>query len=321
MTKISIIVPIYNAEKYLTECIRSIIGQTYQDWELILVDDGSEDSSAMICRDFSLQDHRIHYIHKENGGVSSARNEGIKRVSGEFIAFVDSDDFIEPNMIELLMNNREADFSMCGYQLYDEATQTVTRQYVCKSLDGNIQDLAKNIRNYLSPPFLLGPCFKLFRRSIIEQYNIKFPLDLSYGEDAIFVFEYLQHCGKINIISYVGYTYRKHGAETLSGCFRQDKIDINYRINNLIDSFLQQQGTVDREVVLEDRMLECFTSYTKELVNSSLTKREKREIFYAKYRLFEDKLGKPNRLAQRIVFVAGKCKLFYSFVYLFRVKR
>ena len=321
MTKISIIVPIYNAEKYLTECIRSIIGQTYQDWELILVDDGSTDSSATICWDFSLHDPRIHCIHKENGGVSFARNEGIKMTSGESIIFVDSDDFIEPNMIELLINNPEADFSMCGYQLYDEAIQIVTKQYVCESLEGNIQDLAKNIRNYLSPPFLLGPCFKMFRRSIIERYNIKFPLNLSYGEDAVFVFEYLMYCKKVNIISDIGYNYRKHGAETLSGYFRQDKIDINYRINCLIGSFLQQQGIDDREVVLEDRMLECFVSYTKELVCSTLNRREKRTIFYDKYCLFGEKLGKPNRLAQRIVLLAGKHKLIYFLVYLFRIKR
>ncbi len=321
MAKVSIIVPIYNAEKYISECIESILNQTYDDFELILVNDGSRDSSATICQNFALQDRRIHYIHKENGGVSSARNEGIKEASGEFIIFIDSDDFIESNMAEMLIKNSEVDFSMCGYQLYDETTQNVTRQYVCDALNGNIQDLAKNIRNYLSPPFLLGPCFKMFRRSIIEQYNIKFPLDLAYGEDAVFVFEYLHHCEKINIISYVGYAYRKHGEETLSGCFRQDKIDINYRINCLIDSFLQQQGIGDREVVLEDRILECFVSYTKELVNSALTKREKREIFYAKYRLFEDKLGKPNRLAQRIVLFAGKKRLFYFLISIFKLKK
>lgn len=115
---ISIIVPVYNVEKYLNKCIDSIINQTYKNIEIILVDDGSTDNSGKICDEYLLRDSRIKVIHKNNGGLSSARNEGINISSGEYIGFVDSDDWVEPNMYEemykkILYSN--ADIVDCGY--------------------------------------------------------------------------------------------------------------------------------------------------------------------------------------------------------------
>ena len=103
MVKLSVIVPVYNAEAYLDVCIRSILGQTYADLELILVDDGSPDRSGTMCDAWAKQDNRIRVIHKDNGGVCSARNAGLDAAKGEYIAFVDSDDWIEPNMYETMM--------------------------------------------------------------------------------------------------------------------------------------------------------------------------------------------------------------------------
>ncbi len=103
--KVSVIVPIYNAEKYLNKCLESIIGQTYKNLEIILVDDGSSDNSPTICDAWAQIDSRIRVIHKKNGGVSSARNAGIDLAQGDYIGFVDADDWIEPNMYEVLINN------------------------------------------------------------------------------------------------------------------------------------------------------------------------------------------------------------------------
>ena len=102
---ISVIVPVYNAEKYLKECIRSILNQTIQNLELILVNDGSTDGSGYICDEYINKDNRIKVIHKENGGVSSARNMGISEATGEYFTFVDSDDYLEPNALEILYND------------------------------------------------------------------------------------------------------------------------------------------------------------------------------------------------------------------------
>ena len=116
--KISVIVPVYKVEKYLDRCVESIVNQTYKNLEIILVDDGSPDNCPAICDAWANKDERIKVIHKENGGVSSARNRGIDAATGDYIGFVDSDDWIEPDMYELLADNAkkyDADISRCGY--------------------------------------------------------------------------------------------------------------------------------------------------------------------------------------------------------------
>ena len=127
MPKISIIVPVYNVEKYLEKCVRSILAQTFTDFELILVDDGSPDSSGAMCDQFAEQDQRVKVIHKENGGLSDARNAGIEIATGEYLGFVDSDDYIADDMYELLYTNivkEDADLSICGiYDVYEGKEQ------------------------------------------------------------------------------------------------------------------------------------------------------------------------------------------------------
>ena len=117
MSLISVIVPIYNVEKYLDRCVDSIINQTYKNLEIILVDDGSPDNCLAICDSWAEKDRRIKVIHKENGGVSSARNSALDIASGDYIGFVDSDDWIEPDMYEILIKNAkkyDADISRCA---------------------------------------------------------------------------------------------------------------------------------------------------------------------------------------------------------------
>ena len=113
---VSVIIPVYNVEKYLKDCINSILNQTYSNWEMILVDDGSVDNSGDICDKFSKNDSRIHVIHQTNKGVSFARNKGIEKANGEYLIFIDSDDWIENNMFEEMItaiNNTKADACYC----------------------------------------------------------------------------------------------------------------------------------------------------------------------------------------------------------------
>ena len=116
--KVSIIVPVYNVEKYLPKCIESILNQTYTNLEVILIDDGSTDSSGKICDEYARRDGRIKVIHKENGGNSSARNAGLDCCTGDFLAFVDSDDWIEENMFESMMKDNHYDMTVCAYNMY-----------------------------------------------------------------------------------------------------------------------------------------------------------------------------------------------------------
>ena len=320
MPKVSVIIPIYNAECFINRCVDSILMQRYKDFELILVNDGSTDQSDEICKKYEQMDKRIRYVNKTNGGVSSARNEGIKNAIGDYLIFVDSDDFGREEMLEELMKNESADFSMCGYEIYDDLKQSVLQEYQCKELSGDIHELSKRIADYLAPPFLLGPCFKRFKRNIINKYNIQFPVKIAYGEDAIFVLKYLLHCKTVEISPCVGYSYCRHGKETLSRKFAINKIDINYQINRLINQLLEKEKIYERDKIISERLLECFVLYEKELINSNLSRREKKKIFYEKFNFYNKEFGKPEREAQKIIFLAGKNKLCYPLMYLFKFR-
>lgn len=122
MISVSIIVPVYNAEKYLRRCIDSILSQSFEHFELLLVDDGSTDSSGVICDEYATKDNRVRVFHKTNGGVSSARNLGIVKSCGEWVAFVDADDRLLKDALNILMNKSASgtDLVICGYEIYNE---------------------------------------------------------------------------------------------------------------------------------------------------------------------------------------------------------
>lgn len=204
--KITVIVPVYKVEKYLSKCIDSILAQTYTDFELILIDDGSPDNSGVICDEYASRDSRIRVIHKSNGGVSSARNAGIDAAQGEWIAFVDADDWIEPDYLNsMFVGTDDVDLVMQGYKVvkYD-ATNIRIHRFESERASEDIPSVLseaeyKNIIN--------SPISKLFKLKIIKDNNIKFESSISYGEDHVFVLEYLQYVKKIFISDSFGYNY------------------------------------------------------------------------------------------------------------------
>ena len=177
---VSIIVPIYNVEKYLIKCIESILNQTYKNLEIILVDDGSTDSCNKICDRYKKIDKRVVVIHKKNGGLSSARNIGIKKAKGKLISFVDSDDYIKPNMIEELKNNMyfyNSDISVCDYYYIIDGKRQIS--------DNN--NLKRNCITKYKNKFIYKPNSavwnKLYKKNLFEQ--IKFPEGKIYEDDYI----------------------------------------------------------------------------------------------------------------------------------------
>ena len=175
--KISVIVPVYNIENYIEKTVESIRNQTYKNLEIILVDDGSSDNSGRILDEIAAKDSRIKVIHQENGGVTSARISGIKMATGEWIGFVDGDDFIEPDMYDVLLKNaikHQADISHCGYQM---VFQNRTDYYYNK---GRIilQDKETGLKDLIEGKYV-EPCLcnKLFRKSLFQ--NLK--INLKYG--------------------------------------------------------------------------------------------------------------------------------------------
>ena len=198
MKKISVIVPVYNAEKYIRETLDSLKAQTMGDIEILMVDDGSQDGSPAICDEYANSDARFHVIHQSNGGVSVARNRGIRETGGEWITFVDADDQLTPEALERLyaMTDGETDLVMGSVMKFgdvpDEVIATVT---------GKSRDVFGKI---LNP----APWGQLFRRSIITDHQLAFQENLAYSEDTLFVFAYRQFVREYATVEDVVYRYR-----------------------------------------------------------------------------------------------------------------
>lgn len=213
MPKVSIIVPVYKAEKYLPQCVDSILSQTFSDWECILVDDGSPDCSGVICDEYAQTDARIRVIHKENGGVSSARNAGLEEACGEWICFVDSDDTIQPSYLDdFEIDSTEVDLYMQGYVRVNGDKIISTHDFAgCKKTDF-FSVLAYSEDNHI----VNSPWIKLFKRSIIVDNNVLFDTNTSYGEDHLFSLSYILHCKSIHYSLGHGYMYHLHETESLT---------------------------------------------------------------------------------------------------------
>lgn len=207
--KISIIIPVYNAEKYLSKCLDSVRYQSYKNIEVILVDDGSIDSSNSICDEYAVADSRFTSIHLENGGVSKARNVGIEKSSGEFLMFVDSDDWLEENAVELLINkvyhSSKTDFVVASnYDIYDGRKKL--RLLVTQEIELEKNELSHFCKNnYL---MFATPWAKLYRKKLIEQWNIRFDEQVKYGEDMLFNMFFLKYSTSISILKDPVYNYQ-----------------------------------------------------------------------------------------------------------------
>ena len=203
---VSIIVPVYNAEKYLLRCIESILSQSIQNIELLLVDDGSQDNSAQICDEYSQKDTRVRVIHKENGGVSSARNLGIKEAKGEWITFVDADDYLDKRTIEVcaahFAENDIVRFSMRIIYSEDEKNTIV---YSISEVDKE-----EYIAQVISRKTLLGVWGGFYKKELFEKYDIIFDKTLISGEDWVVLFQLIQNAARIKIINNPLYQYIKY---------------------------------------------------------------------------------------------------------------
>ena len=186
---ISIIIPVYNVERYMRKCIDSVLTQTYKNLEIILIDDGSTDNSGQICDEYAKKDTRIKVIHQTNAGVSAARNTGLKVVTGEYIGFVDSDDYIKPQMYETMLNaiiRNQANMAMCGIiDIYENGTIRPTK--FCNDKDYLYDNYKKWIRDFINYGSYEVSCNKLFHRNLLK--DLYFDTTLKRAEDVNWVCE------------------------------------------------------------------------------------------------------------------------------------
>ena len=209
MKKVSIVVPVYNAEKYLQQCIDSIVIQSYKNVEIILVNDGSKDNSLNICKQNANKDSRIKVISDINHGVSYARNQGIKNATGDYIVFIDSDDSVDKNYIYELVNatsEQDYDLIICGYtEIHIKNNKKIEKIASKEVIDKLTKDWKKDYK--LLTGFFITPWVKLYKLEIIKKYDIRFPENFKIAEDHMFNAKYLMHISSYNYINKPLYNY------------------------------------------------------------------------------------------------------------------
>lgn len=335
--KVSIIVPVYNVEKYLSRCMKSLMNQTLKDIEIILVDDGSPDSCPKMCDDFTVQDSRTKVIHKLNGGLGFARNSGLEIATGEFVAFVDSDDYVDLNMYETLYNQAKKyklDTLFCGFNNVDNKNNShpVSEVKALKVFNSQneIQDFLLDMIG-TEPDYAVDRKYQMsvwhaiYSRNSIENNNIRFCSEKEFiSEDIIFHIDYLQKANKIGIIPDAMYYYCQNiDSTSLTKTFREDRFE-KYVI--LYKEICSRLSHLD----IDNRANRFLIGYTRTLIflldDYKLTFYKKNEILKS---ICSNSIWEPiykfydyNKLPffQKIIFYILKKKLTYIFIFISFVK-
>lgn len=210
--QISVVIPVYNAEKYLGCCIESVLEQSFSDYELILIDDGSKDMSLTICHKYAMRDKRIKIISQKNSGVSVARNKGLECALGKFISFVDSDDYLEPQALEKLYKSvtKEPCDLVCG-SFQRICANGASSPFIWSSRTLRSAKELADVCYKMNMSVVLGGVWgKLYRNTIIKKYQIRFPHDISVAEDNIFNINYYQIINNVILLEDIVYNYREN---------------------------------------------------------------------------------------------------------------
>ena len=318
--KISVIVPVYNTEKYLRRCVDSILAQTFTDFELLLVNDGSTDGSGMICDEYAQKDSRVRVFHKENGGVSSARNLGLDNAFGELVSFVDSDDWIENNYFATLLEGVNSDLSICNCKIENS---NLKWDIIIENGMQNKDSIEKLFDKGGFTGFaFLGPYCKLFRKDIIDRYDIRYRKKIYNGEDSLFVLEYFCYIDNYFGINEKLYHYWQPG-NGLSGTknLAYNFIDLA-RESKAIITNLSTKFNFNRDKFLANFLMDGFNAYIKHIIINSKFNKDQIEILYSVfpyeyYCIYIGGLGKLLKLSGLLY----KCKLFRLFVLYLKVLR
>ena len=245
--KISVIVPVYNVEKYLNKCVESIVNQTYKNLEIILIDDGSPDNCPKICDDWAEKDKRIKVLHIENNGVANARNQGLSIVTGDYVGFVDSDDFVESDMFEILLKNlldSDSDISVCGYQINDEDK--------IKSNTRNVSHIDA-MKMIAMGDYKYGVLWnKLYNFEIIK--DIKMPY-FACCEDLVFNYYAFKNTNKIVECEDKLYHYMQNDESTVHGNFGIGAFDAVYSKEIILK---EEHGTEIEKYAIRGLISSCF---------------------------------------------------------------
>lgn len=272
---ISVIVPVYNTERYISECVESILCQTYKKLEIILIDDGSKDNAGVMCDELAKTDDRIIVLHQENRGVSSARNTGLNTATGEYVVFVDSDDFVEADYIYKLYSKiNEFDIVICGIGRY------VSGEKQENLLDEMILNKAELISQTIGNNYIGGYLVnKIFNRTIINDNNIRFNNKVHIGEDMLWILQYLNYCNRGIYLSHTLYYYRLNNDSALqysmqNGIFDKKNIEVLW-----VNDLLRESIIIENDLVKKALAYRYIRSDMRLLFNMIVCKHKEKEIF------------------------------------------
>lgn len=280
MDLISIVVAVYNAEKTIKKCVDSLLGQTYKNIEIILIDDGSVDSSGEICDEYAKTNDRIRVIHQKNSGVSAARNIGIEASAGKYICFVDSDDYVEAVYAETMLNcyKEHSTVPICGFVYHDEVNKMSPRSYVWSG-GAELVSLGESFR-LNAELYLTALWNKLFDNDEIKKHNIRFDENLSMGEDLRFSVEYFQKTNTENVFAFSDtlYHYTKLSEDTLMSTQRLTNMKSGFYNLLLIKRLAENHNpAAEIEYLSAKKRLENYYVYSVSM-NRKLTSKEKIQL-------------------------------------------
>lgn len=303
---ISIIIPAYNVQKHIEECIKSVEKQTYKNFEIIIINDGSIDNTKIICEKLQKEYKNIILINQKNAGVSASRNAGIDKAKGNYIMFIDSDDFIENNMLEKMIKNQNSDLIISNYKKYYSEKNIIYNTAVEEKLYSK-KEILEDFWKLYNSSLINSPCFRLYKRNIIIDNSIKFDLNYELGEDLIFNLEYIDKCKSIKIVEDYLYNYR-YSINSLTTKYREDYLEIQFKLINYIKKFLINNNKYDQknQEELNKNICDIIVSSVQNLFleSSNLTQKETKNKLTEYLSLKEIELFKTvkyNQISLKII--------------------
>ena len=258
---ISVIIPMYNSRPVISRCIQSVMSQSYTDFEIIVIDDGSTDGGADIVMEIKKKDNRLRYIRQENGGVSRARNRGLDEARGEYICFIDSDDAVEKDYLSWLyhcIREKNCDIVMCGYREVSENSMVdfILSKNKMDSLHGNLREDLEILRYFIS-----SPCMKIFKKEKIDVLHLRFREDMALAEDRYFNYQYFLQCETIAFVNRPLYYYYRNDAGlskavSMTG-FKNEMDNLAYMI-----FYMENAHIMRRESMIAEYICYCIRRYT-----------------------------------------------------------
>lgn len=329
VVEISIIVPVYNAEDRIEKCLISLINQTYNNIEIILINDGSTDNSLNICEQYKIKDNRIRIINKINGGVSSARNRGILESHGKYIVFVDSDDYVDSRMCEKMREaiiKNDSDLVIASY--YTIYEDEIMKHECLEKSYGSIEEMKEDFELIYLDCFLNSPWNKLFKKDKIMDF---FNEDMHYFEDYYFNLIYIDKIKKIETIKEAFYYYKEDSPSSLTKLYRENIFDVFLIIYEKQLEFCHKYFGDEFDILIKDSLIYGLYNSMQKLVYSNNNKfykikvmKEWRNNNTVKLALKDEKLSEyweKKSLQYRVGFRLIKLSKYNILYYMFSIKK